>query len=160
MIRTALPRALAASVLTLALTAHAAPVFLIDATTDGMSPEPGLGNVAFSLTYEDFNLDSLFSLTELLAFTGVFDNVGNYFDSLLGLPTVAGVTSGNGLDWRFGDSNAVLPDYTAPAGAFTPFATLLVPEPGSLALAAMALVALGSRRCLGRTRKPLPSMSV
>lgn len=157
MIRTALPRALAVSLLTLTLATQAAPVFLIDATSDGMTPEPGLGNVAFSLTYEDFDFNSLFSLNELLAFTGIFDSVGNYFDSLLGLPTVAGVTLGNGVDWRFGDSNAVLPEYTAPAGAFTPFATLLVPEPGSLALAAMALVALGSRRCLGRTRKPLSS---
>ena len=155
MIRTALPRALAVSLLTLTLATQAAPVFLIDATSDGMTPEPGLGNVAFSLTYEDFDMNSLFSLNELLAFTGIFDSVGNYFDSLLGLPTVAGITSGNGPDWRFGDSNAVLADYTAPAGAFTPFVTLLVPEPGSLALAAMAMAALGSRRYLGRGSKSL-----
>ena len=146
MTRLTLPRALAAPLFCLALASQAAPVVLIDATTDGLPPEASFSNVGFSLTYEDLNLDSLFSLNELLAFTGVFDSMGNYFDSLLGLPTVAGVTLGNGSDWRFGDSSLQLADFSAPAGAFTPFATLLVPEPGALALSLAALGALGWSR--------------
>lgn len=148
-LRTALPRALAAPLLTLALAAGAAPVFLIDATTDGQAPDPSLSNVGFSLTYEDFNFDSKFSLDELLAFTGVQDAGGNYFDSLLGLPTFADIT-GNGAGWRFGDSNGVLPDYNAAAGAFTPFTSGplagSVPEPGVLALCLMGLAAVGLTR--------------
>ena len=156
MIRTSLPRALAAaSLLTLALAAHAAPVFLIDATTDGQAPDPSLSNVGFSLTYEDFNLDSKFSLDELLAFLGVYDSNGNHFDSLLGLPTFADI-NGNGTDWRFGDSSGLLPDYVAVAGAFTPFTSGplagSVPEPGALALCLAGLAAVGLTRPVARRR--------
>ncbi len=140
-----LPRVLAASTLALALGAQAAPVYLIDATTDGLAPDPSLTNVAFSLTYEDFNFDMLFSLNELLAFTGVFDAGGNYFDTLLGVPTVAGI-SGNGVNYRFGDSTGLLAEFSAAAGTFTPFTTGLdvsaVPEPGALALCLAAFAAL------------------
>jgi len=143
---TLLPRALAAGLLGLALAASAAPVRLIDATTDGLPPEPSFANVGFSLTYEDRDGDASFSLAELLAFTGVFDGGGQYFDQLLGVPTAPGIT-GNGAGWRFGDSNAALADYSTAAGAFTPFTTGplagTVPEPGSLALGLAALAALG-----------------
>ena len=133
-----LPRVLAAAALALALSAQAAPVYLIDATTDGLAPDPSLTNVAFSLTYEDFNFDMLFSLNELLAFTGVFDAGGNYFDTLLGLPTVAGI-SGNGVNFRFGDSTGKLAEFSTAASTFKPFTTgplggSVVPEPGTLAL--------------------------
>ena len=154
MTRTALPRALAASLLTLALAAHAAPVFLIDATTDGLPPDPGLTNVGFTLTYEDFNFDGLFSLDELLAFTGV-SRASDYFDTLLGVPTLAGIT-GNGADWRFGDSNNLLADYSAAAGAFTPFTSGplagSVPEPGVLALCLVGLAAVRLTRPARRRR--------
>ena len=151
--RSALPRALAAPLLTLALAAGAAPVYLIDATTDGLAPDAGLSNVGFSLTYEDFNFDALFSLNELLAFTGVFDAGGNYFDALLGTPTATGI-SGTGAGWLFGDSNGVLANYSTAAGAFTPFTTGplagSVPEPGALALCLVGFAALGVTQRFGR----------
>ena len=155
MLRTALPHALAASLLTLSLAAYAAPVYLIDATTDGLAPDASLSNVGFSLTYEDFNFDRKFSLNELLAFTGVVDSGGNYFDSLLGLPTFADIT-GNGTDFRFGDSNGLLPDFVAAAGAFTPFTSGplagSVPEPGVLALGRVGFAALGLTQPVRRRR--------
>ena len=152
-IRSALPRALAAPLLTLALAAGAAPVYLVDATTNGVAPDAGLSNVGFSLTYEDFNFDTLFSLNELLAFTGVFDAGGNYFDALLGTPTLAGIT-GTGASWLFGDSNGLLANYSAAASAFTPFTTGplagSVPEPGALALCFLGFAAFGVTRRFGR----------
>ena len=152
-LRTALPRALAAPLLTLALAAGAAPVYLIDATTDGLAPDASLSNVGFSLTYEDFNFDMLFSLNELLAFTGVYDASKQYFDQLLGTPTVSGI-SGTGSSWLFGDSTGALTNYSAPASTFTPFTTGAVagsvPEPGALALTLAAFAALGVTRRLAR----------
>ena len=125
--------------------AQAAPFYLIDATTNRAPPDPGLSNVAFSLTYEDSNLDMLFSINELLAFTGVYDSVGQYYDSLLGLPTVSG-TLGNSTDWLFGDSGGMLTDYRASAASFTLFTTSqptgAVPEPAGLALLLAGLTAL------------------
>ena len=153
-LRTALPRALAAPLLTLALAAGAAPVYLIDATTNGLAPDASLGNVGFSLTYEDFNFDALFALNELLAFTGVFNASGMYFDQLLGTPTAPGIT-GTGADWLFGDSNGLLTNFSAAAGAFTPFVTGplagSVPEPGALAL---CLVGFAALRVTRRFAKP------
>lgn len=156
-IRTALPRALAAPLLTLALAVGAAPVYLIDATTDGLTPDASLSNVGFSLTYEDFNFDALFSLNELLAFTGVFDSTSQYFDQLLGTPTATGIT-GTGAGWLFGDSNGLLANFSAAAGAFTPFTTGplagSVPEPGALVLTLAAFAALGVTRRFGRKTAP------
>ena len=156
-IRTALPRALVAPLLTLALAVGAAPVYLIDATTDGLAPDASLSNVGFSLTYEDVNLDALFSLDELLAFTGVFDSTSQYFNQLLGTPTAAGIT-GTGAGWLFGDSNGLLANFSAAAGAFTPFITGplagSVPEPGALVLTLAAFAALGVTRRFGRKTAP------
>ena len=139
-------RMAAASALTMAFSVHAAPVYLIDATTNGLAPDAAFTNVAFSLTYEDFNFDRLFSLNELLAFTGVFDANGNYFDTLLGVPTIPGIT-GNGINFRFGDSMGLLPNFIAAASTFTAFTTRVdgssvVPEPGVLALCMTGLAAL------------------
>ena len=146
MISHLLPRVLAISALSLALAAQAAPVYLIDATTNGLPPDPSFTNVAFSLTYEDFNFNRLFSLNELLAFTGVFDANGNYFDTLLGVPTVAGIT-GNGIDFRFGDSRLLLADFITPASTFAiftsgPLPDSVVPVPGTLALCLAGCAAL------------------
>ena len=156
-IRTALPRALAAPLLTLALAVSAAPVYLIDATTDGLAPDASLSNVGFSLTYEDFNFDALFSLNELLVFTGVFDSTSQHFDQLLGTPTATGIT-GTGAGWLFGDSNDPLANFSAAAGAFTPFTTGplagSVPEPGALVLTLAAFAALGVTRRFGRKTAP------
>ncbi len=153
-IRTALPRALAAPLLTLALAASAAPVYLIDATTDGLMPDPNFGtNIGFSLTYEDFNLDTLFSLNELLAFTGVFDSGGQYFNSLVGTPTLPGIT-GTGNAWVFADSSGA--SFSAAAGVYTPFTSGAlpgsVPEPGALALCLAGLMAVGLTRPAKRPR--------
>ena len=156
-IRTALPRALAAPLLTLALAVSAAPVYLIDATTDGLAPDASLSNVGFSLTYEDFNFDALFSLIELLAFTGVVDSTSQYFDQLLGTPNATGIT-GTGAGWLFGDSSGRLANFSAAAGAFTPFTTGplagSVPEPGALVLTLAAFAALGVTRRFGRKTAP------
>lgn len=146
MISHLLPRVLAVSALSLALAAQAAPVYLIDATTNGLPPDPSFSNVAFFLTYEDFNFNRLFSLNELLAFTGVFDANGNYFDTLLGVPTVAGIT-GNGINFRFGDSRLLLADFITPASTFAiftsgPLPDSVVPVPGTLALCLAGCAAL------------------
>lgn len=158
-LRTALPRALAAPLLTLALAAGAAPVYLIDATLDGQPPDASLGNVGFSLTYEDFNFDSLFSLNELLVFLGIDDAANKHFDQLLGTPTAPGIT-GTGMNWVFGDSNGLLPNYSAAASVFTPFTTGplagSVPEPGVLGLCLMGLAALGlTRRAARQAARPV-----
>ena len=81
----------------------------------------------------------------MLAFTGVFNASGMYFDQLLGTPTAPGIT-GTGADWLFGDSNGLLTNFSAAAGAFTPFVTGplagSVPEPGALALCLVGFAAL------------------
>lgn len=97
---------------------HAAPFRLIDATVDGNPPDPGFGNVAFSLTYEDGNLDGLFSLAELLSFTGYSDGM-SFFDMLLAVPDANGVMASSAAnEWRFGDG---INEVAFGAGRFTPF---------------------------------------
>ena len=148
---TAAALAAVALVCAASLPAAAAPIFLIDATTNGQAPDPGLSNVAFSLTYEDFNTDMRFSLNELLAFTGVYDANNNYFDQLLGLPTLPGITgTGAGQLWQFGDSNGLLGSFSTAGATFTPFTTGLdagaVPEPASLALVALGVAGMVASR--------------
>lgn len=151
--------AVGAALTVLTLAASAAPIYLVDATTDGLAPDPGLSNVAFSWSYEDGDGDAMFSITELLAFTGLSTPGGDYYDLLLEVPTVSGIV-GNGSGWLFGDSSGALLSIASPAGAFTPFTTGplagSVPEPGSFALAGLALLGWGGVSALGRRRVPAP----
>jgi len=148
---TFLSRAATGALLSLALAGSvaAAPVLLIDATTDGLAPAADFSNVAFSLTFEDSNLDALFSLDELLAFTGVFDSGGQFYDTLLGVPTVPGIT-GNNAGWLFGDGNGQLADLSTAAATYTAFSSAAVdasvPEPASWALVLAALTGLAGLR--------------
>ena len=128
--------------------ATAAPIYLLDATNDGLPPQASFSNVAFSLTFEDLNSDQRFSLNELLAFTGVSDPLGplgNHYNILLEIPTLPGIT-GNGPGWLFGDDSGMLADFRASAATFTPFINGplagSVPEPGSAALLLAALLGL------------------
>ena len=130
----------------LAVSVQAAPVFLLDATTDGQAPDrSSFSNVAFSLTFEDLDGDQAFGLTELLAFSGLSDSGGQYFDQLLQAPRVAGV-AGSGDQWLFGDSQGVLAPLNVDASRYTAFISSAaddntVPEPSSLALVVAAWAA-------------------
>ena len=152
------PLSLLPALLTLAIAAlgattnaGAAPIYLIDVTSDLQSPAPDLSNVAFSLTYEDLNLDRLFSLDELLVFTGYSDAQMNYFPNLLGVPDAPGIT-GNAVAWIFGDGTNTATVDAARLASFTsgPLDGS-VPEPASLALVAAAL--WGVRTAAGRRRR-------
>ncbi len=120
----------------------AAPIYLIDATTDMLPPDPGFANVAFSLTYEDANFNQLFSLDELLAFTGYIDSMGKHYSMLLSVPTAPGIT-GNGADWQFGDGQTTL---SFAADAFTPFTQTAgaLPTPASVLLVGLGLAGLAT----------------
>ena len=142
----ALGLATLAAISSLPTTAAAAPIYLVDATIDGMPPDPSLSNDAFFFTYEDLNYDTKASISEVLAFTGVTSPLGSFFDVFVELPALPGL-DGTGPNWVFGDSTRMSPNYVASAATYTPFATLLVPEPGGLALAAVGVLgALISRR--------------
>lgn len=147
--------ALLAGGLAFAASAQAGPFVLIDATTDGLPPDPGFANVAFSLTYEDVDLDGLFSLGELLAFTGFTDAMGSFFGLLEAVPSVPGIITGSGAGdvWTFGDGVASV---SFGAARFTPFVQSagVIAAPGSAALLAAALLALTTlrRQPAGRRR--------
>ena len=125
-----------------AVAVSAAPIYLIDATTDMLPPDPGFANVAFSLTYEDFNFNQLFSLDELLAFTGYTDGMGNFFSMLLSVPTAPGIT-GSGPEWQFGDGQNTI---SFAANTFTPFTqgAGVLPVPASGLLVGLGLTALAA----------------
>ena len=143
---TALGLATLAAISGLPTTAAAAPIYLVDATIDGLPPDPSLSNDAFFFTYEDLNYDMKASIAEVLTFTGVTSPIGSFFDVFVELPVLPGL-DGTGPNWVFGDSTGMSPNYVASAATYTPFATLLVPEPGGLALAAVGVLgALTSRR--------------
>ena len=138
--------------LTMAAAASAAPVYLLDATTDGLPPDvSNFANLAFSLTFEDSDGDQQFGLPELLAFTGYNSPQGDYLDLLLAVPLTAGV-AGSGAQWLFGSSSDDTLVFSVAASAFTAYLSgpvgQTVPEPAGLALVAAALAAaqLGRRR--------------
>lgn len=126
---------------------QAAPVYQIDATTDGQPVDIGqFSNLGFTLSYEDSDGNHRFSLSELLAFTPVFDGT-NFFEQLVGLPDLPGLVGTGGNEWVFRDVDG-MPDWRAPAAMFTPYTSdpFAVPEPGSLALGLTCLAALGLTR--------------
>jgi len=56
----------------------------------------------FWLTFDDLDGDMLFSLNELIEFSGVYAfDAGNFFDVLTGAPTIAGISDGADFGWTF-----------------------------------------------------------
>ncbi len=70
-----------------AIPASAASLYNLEAT-------PLAGSSGFSLVFEDLDGDMLFSLDELLSFSGITDNFGDTFTILASVPTVVGFTDG------------------------------------------------------------------
>ncbi len=82
-----------------ATSVSAATVYEINATA-------AVGSVSdFDLTYEDVDGDMLFSLDELISFSGVTFNSGSFFiDTLTGVPSIADVADGGESGWSFSSS--------------------------------------------------------
>jgi len=76
--------------------AAAAPIFRLDAT----SADPFVSN--FSLSFEDFDNNSLFSIDELQAssFSGFTFNVVNFVPRLAEVPSIPGISTGGSV-WVF-----------------------------------------------------------
>ncbi len=125
---------------------QAAPVYVINATTDALPPTSDFSNLGFALIYEDLDLDMRFDLGELLVFGGYNDPVAGFYDQLLAIPDLPSVEgSGNGLSWRFGNGFGEL-EFSA--ATFTPFteAVGVIPAPGAAALALLGLALMPRRR--------------
>lgn len=135
---------LAASFLAVS-TASAATVYEFEATS--ISPKVD----SFSVTYEDLDGDMLFSIDELLSFSGVQFNVhsNSYFDTLTGVRTVAGYTDGGDASWNFGQTTG-----TRAGRAFDLFSYSVTPSVVPLPAAGFMLLAgLGGIAALRRRKR-------
>jgi hypothetical protein len=107
----------------------------------------------FTIIFDDLDSDSLFSMNELVSFSGV-TILGVESVTLVNAPTITGFTdpSAPATGWRFG-----APTIGRPAGQWTYAISLaVVPLPASAALLFGAIGALG----LVRRRRAAVSRSV
>lgn len=135
-------RVLGAAVLISALysnVATAAPIIRLDATSQD---DFLFGN--FSLTFEDLDEDSLFSLDELRTFSGV-RIIGSLFTRLSTAPTISGIADAGSNAWFF-ESEPATNTIVGRPESFTYVLTKVpttVPEPTTLSLLGLSLAGLG-----------------
>jgi hypothetical protein len=105
---------------------------------DASSAIPGLIS-GFSVTYNDSSGDGLLQIEEIVAFSGV-TILGHSFPVLVSVPTISGIATGLGKWWGFG---GVVPlSLPSPVWRYGN-SVAAVPEPGSLTLFGIGLLALG-----------------
>jgi hypothetical protein len=110
----------------------------------------------FSLTFDDLDDDTLFSLNELLSFSGVEDFVeGRIYDLLFAVPDIAGLTDGGDPFWRFVETSTGFA-FTASTTGFAYERTRLSPPPAVPAPAA-GLVLAGALAALALIRQRRPA---
>ena len=124
-----------------------ADLIQITATNDGLLAGDFSG---FEVVYNDTG-DGLFSLEELVSFSGLQELVGSMrsWTDLVGVPDIAGISilSGpDGRDFWFVANAGESPDGWLGSRWTYKVASVSVPEPGTLALLCIGLLGLGAAR--------------
>lgn len=129
-----------------AASAASAALLQLDATT--LAPNSFSD---FSLTFDDANGDEIFQFGELASFSGVsVVFLSASLSTLLQVPTIAGISELGGScqdsdSWCVGGGGGIL--VTSPGNwSYRISPVQAIPEPGTLALAGLALVATANRR--------------